>query len=193
MSDARADNDSIAVGGNVGDGSVTGDGTIVSGVHRGQVGVGAGNTQQVSVALRDSNDTRPLNETQTGIVLRLGGLETMFGKFSELQAEQWDRFDSQLQAIIRQQSELIQAGAIRLVEDRIDRERFSKLEENVLDLQHIVKGNGSLGTAVWERITRTIAIVCALVVAFLVVAVVLQGVNMIQLQQQMSYMLETIP
>jgi t-SNARE complex subunit (syntaxin) len=61
------------------------------------------------------------------------------------------------------------------------------------DVKAVLFGNGKLGTVRWEKITRAMAMFAILVVIVILVMVLLQGVQIAQMQQQISVIMEALP
>jgi len=194
MNDPRvnAETNGIAVDGNTGDGSVTGSGTVFSGIRRGQVSEGHGN-QQVTVEVKNHDvDTKPLDTTTTGIAVRLQSLEEQLEKSSDEQTRWQDKLEAKINAIMTQQTALVQAEAVRQALKTGENDRLARLEGDVEKITHSYFGNGGLGTARWELITRTMMILIVIVVIFLILIAALQAVQMSQVQQQITLIMEML-
>lgn len=151
-------------------------------------------TEQHVIVGDDGGDPRV---SRAGVVVRLEGLELQFARFAEIQAEEWYTIKAEFRATREQIECMMQANAIRQAREDVavenDRVAFDALRSEVREVRETLFGNGRLGTARWEKITRGMAAFAILVVLIVLAIVVLQGIQIVQIQQQIGVILEALP
>lgn len=178
MTDDR--HETTEIHGSTGAGSAASGGRVDAGSVSGRDHVRSGD---VHVRVSDRHETKPLRDTPTGVAVRLDGLETQISRFAELQAEQWDRFGGRL-------DKLEALFHSKDVSDAISNRDTIEMQQSIAILKKTLLGNGALGTARWERITRAMVALALLGLFAMTIMLIMLAIQVGQNSQQIAIIID---